>query len=210
MRFVPLCLLLPVIAASQTPHAGALVRGVLLERDTQLTGGQFSIRAADNQVLRYLFDRKTYVERESQLIDVPRLAPGEKIEVVSDIVSGSPLRYARTIHVMQDAPPPRPSRQLTAGRPRPYRPGDEPRLPVGSLTYSGVVFRLGQGRMAIHTRDGDQILNLRQDTRYLQAGEMVDLAALKPNTRVFVRAGKDVYDQLEAYQIVWGNILNPQ
>lgn len=206
MRFVPLFLLIPLIAASQTPYARALVRGVLLERDTQLAGGQFSIRAADNQVLRYLFDRKTYVERENLLIDVPRLILGEKIEVVSDVVSGSPLRYARTIHVMPDAPPPRPQ---SAGRPRPYRASEEPRIQMGSLTYSGVVFRMSEGRMGIHTRDGDLTLLLRQDTRYLQDGEIVEALALKPNTRVFIRAGKDVYEQLEAYQIIWGRILSP-
>ena len=103
MRIVGVLLLLAPLAAAQP----ALVRGVLLERDPQLAGGQFSIRLSDNQVLRYQFDRKTYVEREKQLIDVPRLNPGERLEVVSDVVSGSALRYARTIHVMDGAPPSR-------------------------------------------------------------------------------------------------------
>src|SRR5207249_9262882 len=99
------------IVLAQTPDASkpaALVRGVLLERDTQVSGGQFSIRAADNLVFRYLFDRKTYVERENRMIDMPRLNPGEKVEVISDVVAGMGLRYARTVHVIQDAPPPRP------------------------------------------------------------------------------------------------------
>ena len=195
-----------VFAASAQTRPAALVRGVLLERDTQVAGGQFSVRAADNQVLRYMFDRKTYVERENQLIDVPRLNPGEKLEVVSDVVPGSALRYARTIHVMYDAPPPRP---LSAGRLRAYRPSEEPRIPAGSLTYSGVVFGLNHEQLLVHTREGDQTLLLRKDTRYLRNGEIVEAASLKPNTRVFIRAGKDVYEQLEAYQIVWGNILNP-
>jgi len=38
---------------------------------------------------------------------------------------------------------------------------------------------------------------------------MVEAADLKPNTRVFVRAGKNLEDQIEAYQIVWGEILQP-
>ena len=41
-------------------------------------------------------------------------------------------------------------------------------------------------------------------------GESVDLAKLKPNTRVFIRAGKDIWDQVEAYQVVCGGILQPQ
>src|SRR2546425_2503441 len=142
MHSLRLLLLVPMIVAAQTPEAprpGALVRGVLLEHDTQTSAGQFSIRTADNLVLRYLFDRKTYVERENQMIDVLRLSPGEKVEVVSDAVAGLALRYARTIHVIQDAPPPRP---LSAGRVRAYRPSEDRSVPTGNLTYSGVVFRL--------------------------------------------------------------------
>src|SRR5881409_329767 len=86
------------LSAADTPPSAALVRGVLLERDPQIAAGQFSIRLADNQVFRYQFDRKTYVEREQQLIDVPRLNPGEKVEVVSDSLPGLVLRYARTVH----------------------------------------------------------------------------------------------------------------
>jgi hypothetical protein len=44
----------------------------------------------------------------------------------------------------------------------------------------------------------------------LDGGEVVDAAALKPNTRVFVQAGKTFYDQVEAYQVVWGEILGPK
>jgi hypothetical protein len=28
--------------------------------------------------------------------------------------------------------------------------------------------------------------------------------------RVFVRAGKNLYDEVEAYQVIWGAILNPR
>jgi hypothetical protein len=210
MRFFGPLILAPLFALAQTPDSSrpaALVRGVLLERDPQLSGGQFSIRAADNLVLRYLFDRKTYVERENQMIDMLRLNPGEKLEVISDVVAGASLRYARTVHVILDAPPPRPP---SPGRLRPYRPSDDRSIPRGSLTYSGVVFRINPERVAVHTREGDQLLLVRKDTRFVEDGEIVEAASLKPNTRVFIRAGKDVYEQMEAYQIVWGKILNPR
>ena len=32
---------------------------------------------------------------------------------------------------------------------------------------------------------------------------------LKPNTRVFVRAGRNLDDDLEVYQVIWGEILEP-
>jgi hypothetical protein len=206
MRSARVLLLIPMMAAAQMPQPAAFVRGVLLERDSG-PGGQFSVRTENNQVLRYQFDRKTYVEREKLMIDVPRLSPGDKVEVVSDVVAGSALRYARTIHVMQDTPPPRPA---SAGRLRPYRPEDDRSLPKGNLTYSGVVARLTGERLLIRTRDSQVTLSIRKDTRYLEDGAIVEAAVLKPNTRVFIRAGRDLYGQLEAYQVVWGNILNPR
>jgi len=96
------------LSAAETPQSAALIRGVLLECDLQPASGEFSVRLPDNQVFRYQFDGKTYVEREQQLLDMPRLRPGEKVEVVSDALPGSVLRYARTVHVINDPPPPRP------------------------------------------------------------------------------------------------------
>lgn len=208
MRTFGLLLLFPLLAAAQTPANPALVRGVLLECDPQSAAGELSVRAADNQVFRYQFDRKTYVERDDQLIDAARLRPGERVEIVSDKVSGFTLRYARTIHVI---PAPSPVRPLTLGRLRAYAPRIEPVVAKGNLTFSGVVFRLNGERVVLHTREGgDRSILLRQDTRYLADGELVDAAALKPNMRVYVRAGKNLYDEVEAYQVIWGAILNPR
>jgi hypothetical protein len=200
-------LLLPSLALAQSPSNGAIVRGTVLERDANSTG-ELSIRAADNQVLRYRFDAKTYVERDQQAIQAARLTPGEKVEVLSQSEPPAPLRYAMTIHVLQPVPPPRPQ---TLGRYRAPSPTAEPVLPSGNITYSGVVSRLDAQRVLIHTRDaGDLSIQLRKDTRFLEDGQAVDAERLKPNMRVFVRAGKDIYQQIEAYQIVWGNILTPK
>ena len=201
-------------AGAQTPPPG-FVRGVILECDSQTATGEVAIRAADNQVFRYQFDAKTYAERDDQLIQASRLKPGEKVEVVSDRSPVYTLRYARTIHVVQPLPPPRP---LTMGRYRAANPGNATnnvnnakldRLPA--LTFSGVVFRLNGERVILHTRGtGDQSILLRADTRYLREGETVEAKDLKPNMRVYVRAGKNLYDEVEAYQIVWGTILTPR
>jgi len=194
-------------AQIQAPENAALVRGVLLECDAR-PAGEFSIRAADNRVLRYQFDRKTYVEREERLIEAARLTAGEQVEVLSDAVAGFPLRYARTVHVIQPVAPPRPK---TLGRLRAYDPKNEPAVRAGNLTYSGVVFRLNSERVVLHTREaGDLSILLRKDTRYLADGQVVDVESLKPNMRVFVRAGKDLYNDVEAYQVIWGAILTPR
>lgn len=189
-----------------------VLRGVLLERDAQTDSGEFSVRDANSQVFRFAFDAKTYVDRDQQSINVSRLQPGEDVEVVSDEVSGSLLRYARTIHVL---PQPAPPRTLSQGRTRAYRSTADrllipDRVHYGAVAFSGVVFRVSPERVVLHTRDGDQTFLLRPDTRYLEDGDVVSLVELKPNMRVFVRAGKTLYNELEAYQVIWGNILEPR
>jgi hypothetical protein len=201
----PWVLLLGTALYAQTLENAALVRGVVLECDAK-PAGELSIRTADNQVLRYQFDRKTYAEREERLIEPSRVMAGEQVEIVSDRTPGSQLRYARTIHVIEPKAPPRP---LTQGRYRAYNPKLET-VRTGTLTYSGVVYRLNSSRVMIHTREaGDLAIQLRHDTRYLENGVVVEAADLKPNMRVFVRAGKDVYNEIEAYQVIWGTILDP-
>jgi len=213
MRAIGIMLLIPWMGAAQAGHSpgppenAPLVRGVLLECDAR-AAGELSIRAGDNRVLRYQFDRKTYVEREERLTEPARLVAGETVEVLSDAVAGYALRYARTIHVIERALPPRPQ---TLGRLRAYDPKTEPAIRAGNITYSGVVFRLNSQRVVLHTRAaGDQSILLRKDTRYLADGQLVDADSLKPNMRVFVRAGKDLYNEVEAYQVIWGTILTPR
>jgi hypothetical protein len=206
MRLV--LLLAPALLAAQTP-----ISGVVLERDPQPTSGQFSIRLTTHEVLRFQFDQRTTVLRDAQPSGILRLKPGEKIEVAFDPIPGLVLRYARAISVIADAPPappaPRPPSSLSRLRSA-NRYTEERLLPTGNLTYAGVVSRIGPERLVLHTRDGrDQALLLRKDTRYLLNGDLVDPAVLKLNTRVFIRAGKDLWDQVEVYQVIWGKILAP-
>lgn len=213
MRIHFLLAVLPVLLAAQNVAPPGVLRGVLLERDPQTAAGEFAVRAADNQVFRFLFDAHSYVERDQQPIEVARLQPGELVEVVSDQRDGSLLRYARSIHVL---PAPEPPRSLSQGRVRAYR-GSADRLiaeraiPAGALAFSGVVFRLNSDHVVLHTRAaGDQTILLRQDTRYLENGDLVNSSDLQPNMRVFVRAGRTLYNEIEAYQVIWGRILQPR
>ena len=206
MRTCGLWLLIPWMLAAQAAYDSPIVRGVVLECDSR-TSGELAIRTAENAVLRYQFDPRTYVQREERMIEAARLTAGEKVEIVSDRASGFALRYARTIHVIQPMPPPRPQR---SGAPRPYNPSLETTR-TGTLTFSGVVYRVSAGKLVLHTREGgDQAILLRPDTRYLEEGQVVDQGSLKPNLRVFVRAGKGLYDEVEAYQVIWGSILAPR
>ncbi|HJT88617.1 MAG TPA: hypothetical protein VJ732_12195, partial [Bryobacteraceae bacterium] len=137
---------------------------------------------------------------------------GEKLEVLSGEGPATSLRYALTVRVLQPPPEPAAREPLTQGRYRAYRrPAAEHYIPTGNLTFSGVVSKLGGDRMVLHTREsGDKIILLRRDTRYVANGDPVDAASLKRNMRVFVRAGRNYYDEVEAYQVVWGGIFEPR
>jgi len=203
-----LLLLLPVVLLSaQQRNASPLIRGVLIAREGR-PAGEFSVRAADNQVFQYHFDAKTYVERDDRLVDIPRLDIGEKIEVLSDEGPASAVRYARTVHVMVPAPPNRPSSQ---GRYRADRTAVDHFAPISTLSFAGVVSRVGADWLLLHTREaGNQMILLRRDTRFLDNGEQVEPAALQTNMRVYIRGGRNLYDEVEAYQVIWGQILEPR
>jgi hypothetical protein len=201
-------LVLAGLAAAQTRFASPLIRGVLVEREAHATAGQLSVRAADDRIFHYRFDAKTYVERENRLIEVAQLAPGEKVEVLSDEGPASVLRYARTIHVILPQPPARP---LSQGRLRAYRGAADHYEPLATLSFSGVVSSLEPDRLVLRTKDaGNQTIVLRQDTRFLENGEIVERTTLQPTMRVFVRGGRSLYGEVEAYQVIWGEILAPR
>ncbi|MCU1274777.1 MAG: hypothetical protein JWO48_2208 [Bryobacterales bacterium] len=198
------------LPAAPAPIFSGVTRGVLLECDAPGAFGQFSIRAGgSNEVYRFAFDAKTYLERENRRISIGGLQKGDTVEVVSDRDENVPVHYARTVHVIETHPAPR--LPLTAGRLRMYHASPADLIaPRGNITFSGVVTKLTTDRVVLHTRlDGVKTVLLRLDTRYLESGTVVDAADLKPSTRVFVRAGKNLDDQVEAYQIIWGDILTP-
>jgi hypothetical protein len=202
-------LFMAITLAGQPPAPVGIVHGRLLECDATGGSGELRIRAADNQIFRFVFDSKTYFEREQARITAVRLEKGEWLEIVSDQWPGSALRYARTVHVIEEKAPDRSPR--AAARLRTYRSPAEPALPRGDRTFTGVVARLSGGRLVLHTRGGGlETVLLRPDTRYVAGGSPVDVSALEPNTRVFLRAGKNLDNQLEAYLVVWGEILEPR
>ncbi len=192
---------------AQTPAEPSASSGVLLERDTQIEGGEFALRVAGNEVLRYRFDSHTHVDRAGADASIPQLRPGDEIEVASDPLPDSPLRYARTVRVIHAVSPSR-----TVSRARAAAPASVDSLfPRGDVTFSGVVSYLADGHLLLRTRDaGDLTILLRQDTKYLAGGDIVKGSELKANMRVSVRAGKDVFGHMEAYQVMWGPFLQPR
>jgi hypothetical protein len=93
--------------------------------------------------------------------------------------------------------PKSPRRAVPQGVP----PAIEVWLPQGYLTYSGLVAKRENSKITFKTRAGPLTLLLHSNTRY------TDAAAPLVNKHVYVRAGRNVQGQLEAYQVIWGEIL---
>jgi len=215
MRLVEGLLLvaLPFVLNAQPPLG--IVHGRVLECDSAKPAGQLSIRTKKNQVYRFSFDAKTYAERGEQQSSITAIKPGDEVEIICDKTPEATLRYARTVHIVDQKPQTAQLAQLRMAAERlqaySYSSPLDDLFPRGNLTFSGVVRQLNDERLVLRTRtDGDKVIYLRPDTRYLADGARVQVSTLKLNTRVFVRAGTNLDNEIEAYQVVWGQILMPQ
>lgn len=180
-----------------------IVRGALIECNAT----RLSVRSADNHTYGFVMDGKTFIERDSFRISCSRLDKGEPIEIVSDRSAEPGLRYARLVTVVN------PGTRLHRLTPRAPLTYEDPTLsiaPRGSLTFTGVVLRVDDDGLVLRTRaDGEKWILVRRDTRFREEGLRVEPSSLHSSTRVFVRAGKNLDGEIEAYEIVWGEILTP-
>ena len=182
-----------------------IVRGALVECSaTQLTA-----RTADSHIYLFVLDAKTFIERDSFRISCAKIDKGEALEIVSDRSAEPGQRYARMVTVVN--PEIRARRVLMAAR-APLT-AEDPTLsiaPRGALTFTGVVLRMDDDGLVLRTRvNGEKWILVRRDTRFREDGLRVEPSSLQSNTRVFVRAGKNLDGEVEAYEIVWGEILAP-
>ena len=199
-------LLALAVLAAQSGPAGTL-RGTLLERDAS-TPGQVSVRTPEHQVYCFLVDGATQFEREGRRVTIGEIKPGEVVEIVSQESPGRKQRFARTVRVVG-------SRPAVASPPYPWRYSlrrsfSDELIPRGPLTFAGTVAELNEENLVLRTRGGSpKTIWLRSDTRFLHDGRLVGPPVLKVNTRIFIRGGENLEGQVEAYQVVWGQILKP-
>lgn len=187
------------------PVPPAFLRGDFVEMKGADKYGEFWVSTADGKTYRCKFDDRTWFESNKLRITAAALQAGDHLEVVSDR-SNQPSGdcYARTVHVVEIVTP-------VHTRLRPYQSVTEHIAPRGDLTYAGVVIHVNSSRIEIRLRSqaSPVALILRPDTRYVQDGIQIEAGVLKPTTRVYIRAGRNLEEQVEAYQISWGEILNP-
>lgn len=205
MRLWPVFVLASGLMAEELAPIG-IVRGALASCDvTHLT-----IRDDEDRIFRFVTDGRSFIERDNQRITCAKLRAGERMEVVSDRSSEPGARYARMASVMN-----------FEARQRP-RPAILPRAPLvrysptlrfaprGSLTFSGIVLRQEKSGLLLRTRaDGEKWILLNRDTMYRENGLQVESSYLTSSTRVFVRAGANLDGEIQAYEVVWGEILSP-
>lgn len=198
----------PLILAAQQAPIG-IVRGDLVTWKGSAGAGVVSLRTNDGQLYECAFDPKTYFERDNQRVAPAVMSTGDRVEIVSDRKPGSQSCYARTVHVMD---PSAGSKASPSARAR-FRRSPSPTesfAPRGDLTFAGIIVRVDPDSMILRIRSGgEQVIVLRHDTRYIGEGQRVEAENLKLNTRVFVRAGRNLDNEIEAYQVVWGSIVQP-
>jgi hypothetical protein len=198
--------LVAVALMAQQPGTDRTVRGTLLEWDSGPTG-DLSVRVRDNHVYCFRFDRTTAVERDGVRAGLPDLRKGDMVEIVAGQGPNAWLRRAESVRVVVMHPDAPPVRAEASARLSTL----DDLFPRGSLTLSGIVTSLNPGRMVLRTRtQGDTEIVLREDTRYFGDGRESGFSGLAVNTRVFVRAGRNLDDNVEAYQVIWGGILQPR
>lgn len=83
-------------------------------------------------------------------------------------------------------------------------------LQRGDLHFSGTVLSVRGNRMTVMTRtEGRQVFILRPDTHALSGGVRVGASEIPLNHKVYVRAGRSLEGDLEAFRVAWGSILMP-
>jgi hypothetical protein len=186
--------------------AKGIFRGHMVSWEGSLTKGVLLARNSAGTLEGCGYDSLSYLELSRNRITVAKLEPGDPLEILADHKPGSRDCYIRMLQVVPPAPPP--NRVNPRVNPEVRRPAFE--LPRGDRTISGVIIRTGPRSITVRTRDGEQTLLLRKDTRYLADGASQDASAVTINTRVFVRAGRNLEGGIEAYQVVWGEIAGVQ
>jgi hypothetical protein len=184
-----------------------IVRGDLSLLLVRAGIGTLDIRAASGTVYQCDFDTQSLIERDNLPIPASSLTKGEQIELLVD--RKRERCYARIIRVigktaLTSAKAPKPRVRLSTN-------ALEHIYPRGNLTFSGVIVRMNPTMLVLRTRtEPEKVIHLREDTRFLDSGHPGELANLSVNTRVFIRGSKTFEDQLEAYQVIWGQIAGPK
>ncbi|HUQ95047.1 MAG TPA: hypothetical protein VM120_25445 [Bryobacteraceae bacterium] len=192
-------------SAAQDRGLAPLVRGIFQEWLGSEGSGTFLFHTTDAQEYRCLYSNKTYFESDHRRTFITDIAPGQQLEILSERIAEPPRCRALIVRVVAGEKP------APANRAR-IRPAPAPTeffAPRGSLTFTGLIVRMDENSLVLRTRAGErQTIRLRPDTRYSGSGDSG--AGLAPlNRPVQIRAGRNFESEIEAFSVVWGDILRP-
>ena len=201
MNFAVRCLVFVLaVSGSLANELQPAPRGVLRGTVLKIAEGEIHLSTLAGAKVFCGFDGHTYMERDGQRVFAGAIREKDPVEVITDR-RGSAC-YTRTVRLIPS------TSKLYAVRP--YRSSLDHIYPRGNMTFAGVVRRVSPNVVVLRTRDeAEKIVLLREDTRYLDSGNPVGHERLAVNTRVFVRGGRNFENQLEAYQVIWGEIPGP-
>lgn len=183
-----------------------LSSGVFVEWTGSDSGGSFSFRTAAQSTFECAFTGRTYFEKEHRRTRVSLIPAGEPVEVLSERLANPPSCRALIVRVGQQAHP-----QGAGTFRKPWATPTEAFAPRGNMLLAGVVVRVDQPYIWLRTRDGkSHVIVIRPDTRISAEGTIVGRDAIPFNRPVFVRAGRSMDGDIEAYTMVWGDILLPK
>jgi hypothetical protein len=210
LRALPVAvLLLPIYAQEPTP---GLLRGEILAWTGNTEAGEIVVRTEGYAVFQCSFDRRSYFERDNENIAAGEMLRGDAVEIATDRRLGTGILYARVIHILASRRPrPQPATVRARFRiPALASSSLDSFAPRGNLTLAGVVLQVRADVLVLELRSREhKTIRLGANTRYFTAGQIATREDLSVNTRVFIRAAKNLEDEIEAYQIIWGDIVVP-
>lgn len=190
------------VAMGQLRPPLGILRAELLSWDGAWNDGVLQLRLESGSDYSCAFNSRTFFERDRTRISPGRLRPGDKLHVVSDRTSPNAKCFARMVKVVAQHEQPAEWGSVTRAT--------EHFAPRGSLLYSGVVVDQAEAAFTMRTRAGERHrILIRSDTRFLSNGSAAGREILEMNRQVNVRAGLNPDDEIEAYQVVSGEILQP-
>ncbi len=204
MRISPILALMGAAAVWGQPKPPlGILRGELSSWTGSWDGGALQLKLDSGIDYECQFNSRTFFDRDRARISVGRLRPGDFLEIVSDRTTASSVCFARMVKVVATLQGEQPVwGQVTRAT--------EHFAPRGSLIYSGIVVEHAGDGFLLRTRAGQRVaIRIRSDTRFVQNGLPSGRDILSVNGVVFVRAGIGLGEEVEAYQVVAGEILQP-
>lgn len=169
------------------------------------TGGVMVFQTSDKVSHQCAYSSKTYFERDHRKTEISGLEAGQPLEVLLERNTEPPRCRALIVRVLS------PAAAATRGRLRTVPSPTESFAPRGTLLYSGVVVDANNYWIVLRTRAGGrQRILLRDDTKFFDEGSPSTRAVLPRTRTIQVRAGKTFDNEIEAFSIIWGEILQPR